>query len=127
MSKLPEVVSLHVTEEMKERADEADRGQAEYIRQKWLAGESAVADLDPRVGDSGKANREINTAEAAAQALDDGVLISELSDEKQEFEKVVQTITQEFENVLANRLQELANDEQSSVETDGRGNYYLER
>jgi hypothetical protein len=131
MSELNERITVAVTEEMYERAEEDDeystRSKAEYIRQMWLAGESAVAELDPRVGDSGKANREIDSAEAAAQALDDGVLIKKLSDEKQEIGEVVQPIAQEFENVVADRLFELAKDEQSVIETDGRGNYYLER
>lgn len=130
MSKLTEKISFRVTEEMQERAEDAAEGdytsRADYMRKMILAGESAVADLDPRVGDNSSGSREIDSAEDAAKALDDKVLLDCLSEDKQEFEEIVEQLSQEFENVLAQRLLDLANDEQSAVETDGQGNYYLE-
>jgi hypothetical protein len=131
MSKFTEGLQLSATTEMKERAEEAaDNGygsQAEYVRDMWLAGESVVGDLDPRVGDSGQHNTEIDSPEAAAKALSDGAILSELSDEKRAFGDVVEQLTQQFENVLADRLYEKANEEHSAVETDGRGNYWLDK
>lgn len=131
MSDLSETVTLRVTEDMKQRVEEAGEGdytsQGEYFRKMFLAGESAVADLDPRVGDNGNSSRDIDSAEAAAKALDDETLLNCLSEDKQEFSEIVEQLTQEFENVLANRLLELANSDHSAVETDGQGNYYLEQ
>jgi hypothetical protein len=116
---------------MKERAEEGvENGygsEAEYIRDMWLAGESVVGDLDPRVGDSGQHNTEIDSPEEAAKALDDGAILGKLSDEEQYFGDVVEELTQEFENVLADQLKKKANDEHSAVESDGRGNYWLEQ
>jgi|GEM_PF-6030851 len=127
MSNLNESISLNVTEEMAERAEESGYpNKSEYARTMWLAGESAVAELDPRVGHATDANVQIDSPESAAKALDEGALLKQLSNEKQEFGDIVQTLTQEFENVLADRLHELATDDQSAVTTDGRGNYYIE-
>ena len=131
MSNLSELIQLRCTEEMKERAEEAvENGygsQVEYVRDMWLAGESVVGDLDPRVGDSGQHNTVIDSSEAAAKALSDGAILSELSDEERAFGDVVEQLTQQFENVLADRLHEKANEEHSAVETDGRGNYWLDQ
>jgi hypothetical protein len=131
MRNLPEKKQLRCTEGMNERAEEAvENGygsQAEYIRDMWLAGESVVGDLDPRVGDSGQHNTEIDSAEAAAKALDDAVLLNALStDDPEQIDEAIEPIIQEFENVVVDRIIELRDDDQSAVTDDGRGNYYLE-
>lgn len=117
---------------MKNRAkraaeDEEYSGQSTYLRAMIHAGESQIVDLDPRTGEGQSSIEEVETVEAAAKVLNDEVILNELSQEKQEFDAVVEQLTLEFENVLADRLHGMANNDQSVVETDGRGNYYLSR
>lgn len=132
MSKLNQNLNLRVTDEMKQRAEEAKKdgynSQAEYIREMWLAGESTVATLDPRVGsNTAEVTTEVASAEAAAKALDDIVLLNALStDDPEPLDEAIEPIMQEFENVVVDRIIELRDDEQSAVSDDGRGNYYLE-
>jgi hypothetical protein len=132
MSELNESINVRLTEEMKRRAEEAAEdgysGQAEYAREMWLAGESTVGALDPRVsGNTAGGATEIDSAEAAAKALDDTVLLNALStDEPEPLDEAIEPIMQEFENVVVDRIIELRDDEQSAVSDDGRGNYYLE-
>lgn len=121
------VGGIRITEEMKQRADSAPQSQAAYVRGMWLAGESAVAELDPRVGDNAAGHgSEIKSAEDAAKALDDAVILSQLSDGPQSFEDVVRPLVQEFENVLANRLKDMEYDDKSAVTSDAKGNFWLE-
>jgi hypothetical protein len=130
-NKLTETINtVRCTERMKKRAQNAKENgygsETKYVREMWLAGESVIGDLDPRVeGNAAEHNSEIDSAKTAAKALDDGVLLSKLSEEPQDYAEVLESITQEFENVLADQLLELARDDQSAVETDGKGNYYL--
>lgn len=132
MNKLNEKTSISVTEEMMQRAEEAKsdgyRSKSKYIREMWLAGESTVGALDPRVsGNTADGTTEIDSAEAAAKALDDTVLLNALStDDPEQIDEAIEPIIQEFENVVVNRLIELRDDDQSAVTDDGRGNYYLE-
>lgn len=132
MSELSENVGFKVTEEMNQRAEEAGedsyRNKSQYIREMWLAGESTVGALDPRVsGNTADGTTEIDSAEAAAKALDDTVLLNALStDDPEQIDEAIEPIMQEFENVVVNRLIELRDDDQSAVTDDGRGNYYLE-
>lgn len=123
-----EISTVRVTEEMKQRASDSDMSESDYVRQRWLAGESAIAELDPRVGEAAgnESQIKIDSAEAAAKQLDDGALLSKLSEEKQSYSDILESLTQEFESVLADQLLELARSDQSAVETDGRGNYFLE-
>lgn len=132
MSKLNERVSVSVTEEMNQRVEEAAedgyKNKSQYIREMWLAGESTVGALDPRVsGNTADGATEIDSAEAAAKALDDTVLLNALStDDPEPLDEALEPIMQEFENVVVDRIIELRDDEQSAVSDDGRGNYYLE-
>ncbi len=132
MSKLNERVGFSVTEEMERRAEEAAKegykSKSQYIREMWLAGESTVGALDPRVsGNTADGTTEIDSAEAAAKALDDTVLLNALStDDPEPLDEAIEPIMQEFENVVVDRIIELRDDEQSAVSDDGRGNYYLE-
>lgn len=124
--------TMMITPEMHERAKRAVEdgeynNKSEYWRATIQAGESRIADLDPRTGDGQSSLKNVEEVETAAKALDDKIILNQLSEEKQEFGNVVECLTQEFENVLADRLHEMANDDQSVVETDGRGNYYLSR
>jgi hypothetical protein len=133
MSKLKKQITLTITEEMKQRAEEAAkegyRNKSRYIREMWLAGESTVGALDPRVsGNTADGTTEIDSAEAAAKALDDTVLLNALStDDPEEIDEAIKPIMQGFENVVVKRLIELRDDDQSAVTDDGRGNYHLER
>lgn len=134
MSNLNEQTTLSMTQEMMQRAEEAVKegygSKSEYIREMWLAGESTVGALDPRVGGNtadGKA--DIDSAEAAAKALDNTILLNALSadeDNPESLEGAIEPIMQEFENVVVDRIIELRDDDQSAVTDDGRGNYYLE-
>jgi len=131
MSELTEIANTSVTPEMLEKIEEAGKNgpyasKAEYVRSMIAAGQSDIAALDPRTADNTRTQKNIDSVEAAAKALDDKVLLSQLSDDKQGFDDIIQLLRQEFENVLANRLNELASDDNSAVETDGRGNYYLD-
>lgn len=132
MSELNQKVLTRVTDEMKQRAEEATKdgykSQSDYVREMWLAGESTVGALDPRVdGNTAGGRAEINSAEAAAKALDDTVLLNALStDDPESLDEAIKPIMQEFENVVVDRIIELRDDDQSAVTDDGRGNYYLE-
>jgi len=134
MSDLNKQVCLNVTQEMKQRAKQAGEdgytGQSDYIRKMWLAGESTVGALDPRVsGNTADGKVEIDSAEAAAKALNDVVLLNALStgeDNPEPLEEAIEPIMQEFENVVVDRIIELRDDNQSAITDDGRGNYYLE-
>jgi len=134
MSNLDEKFTLNITQEMMQRAEEAVQegyaSRSEYIRKMWLAGESTVGTLDPRVsGNTSGGKVEIDSAEAAAKALDDAILLNALStdeDNPEPLEGAIEPIMQQFENVVVDRIIELRDDDQSAVTDDGRGNYYLE-
>ena len=134
MSNLDKQTSLSITQEMMQRAEEAVedgyRSKAEYIREMWLAGESTVGALDPRVsGNTADGKVEIDSAEGAAKALNDAVLLNALStdeDNPEPLDEAIEPIMQEFENVVVDRIIELRDDDQSAITDDGRGNYYLE-
>jgi len=134
VSNLNERVSLNVTQEMKQRAEEAGEDgytcQSSYIREMWLAGESTVGALDPRVsGNTADGKVEIDSAEGAAKALNDAVLLNALStdeDNPEPLDEAIEPIMQEFENVVVDRIIELRDDDQSAITDDGRGNYYLQ-
>lgn len=128
-SNLTEGVGFRVTKEMKQRAKDAKKngygGESEYIREMWHAGESVVGELDPRIGNEANSSGEIDSAKTAAKALDDRILLSELSEEKEHFKDVVGDPTEKFKDTLTERLLELATDDRSAVKTDGEGNYWL--
>lgn len=105
--------------------------KADYVRSMIEAGESNIAALDPRTSDTDSLTHvSHDSAEEAAAALSDAVLIDQLKrgeSNKQGFEESIQKLRQKFENTLAARLGELSNDSSSPVQDDNRGNYYLER
>lgn len=125
-----EQISFTVTPEAKQRAKKAKQegeytSLAEYFRSMFYVGESRLADLDPRTQSNNVEQSEISTAKDAAKALDDLVLIKELDENKQDAGKVLEQLTEDFEANLAGRLLEMANNENTVVETDGRGNYWI--
>lgn len=126
-------MSISLTPEMLERAEEARKGdyssRSEYIRSMVTAGESRVAALDPRTQE-GRRGEMSNTdsVEEAAQALTDAVLLAELSEDPQTVADVLEAPTNKFQTVLATKLSEMAADESSPVEQDPlTSEYTLER
>jgi Arc/MetJ-type ribon-helix-helix transcriptional regulator len=87
-------------------------GQAEYIRHLIVAGESDIAELDPRTNSS---NQTIGFN--AEKAILDG-----LSDEYQDVDDVLDSAL----NSLATKLDEMANSEESPVEYHPRKGYKLD-
>lgn len=116
-------VQTYVTEEREEEMKQAvEEGGwntlADYIRHMIRAGESDFADLDPRTnGGSEGENRRVTDAE----------LRSQLNDEYQDFDEVVEDLIADFEADLSHRLFEMATDDGTGIETDGKGNYRLEQ
>lgn len=104
--------------------------KADYVRSMVEAGESNIAALDPRTTDANTSTHaNHDSAEEAAAALSDAVLIGQLDQgesNKQGFDESIQLLRQEFENTLVDRLGELSDDPSSPVQDDNRGNYYLE-
>ena len=124
-------VSEEQAERIEQRAKEGPyESQSDYVRSMLEAGESHIAALDPRTTD-GESAAEVTheSVEVAAHSLSDGVLVDKLSDgesDKEDFDEVVETLRLEFETVIGNRLLELAQEDNSPVETDGQGNYWRE-
>ncbi|MFB6225091.1 MAG: hypothetical protein ABEI13_01390 [Candidatus Paceibacteria bacterium] len=84
-------------------------GQAEYIRHLIVAGESDIAELDPRTGSSDQ-----STGFNAEKAILDG-----LSDEYQDVDNVLNSAL----NSLATKLDKMANSEEYPVEYHPRKGY----
>jgi len=136
MAKYTEQLGVKYSEEQTQRMEKAveERGyasRADYVRSMMEAGESNIAALDPRTTDT-DASTHVNhhSAEEAAAALSDAVIIDQLDQSesnKQGFDESIQLLRQEFENTLVDRLGELSDDPSSPVQDDNRGNYYLER
>lgn len=136
MAKYTERFSVKCSEEQAQRIENAaeERGytsKADYIRSMMEAGESNIAALDPRTTDTdASTHANHHSAEEAASALSDAVIIDQLDQSesnKQGFDESIQLLRQEFENTLVDRLGELSDDPSSPVQDDNRGNYYLER
>ena len=135
MAKYTEQLGVKYSEEQTQRMEKAveERGyasRADYVRSMMEAGESNIAALDPRTTDT-DASTHVNhhSAEEAAAALSDAVIIDQLDQSesnKQGFDESIQLLRQEFENTLVDRLGELSDDPSSPVQDDNRGNYYLE-
>ena len=134
MAKYTERIGTYYTKEQYRRIEkkvdeDGYASKSEYVRSMVEAGESNVAALDPRTSETEDTHANYETAEAAAKALSDAVLIDQLDQgesNKQRFEESIQVLRQQFENTLVDRLGELSNDPSSPVQDDNRGNYYLE-
>jgi len=126
-----EGVSFTITPEAKQRAKKAKQegeytSLSEYYRSMIYAGESRIADLDPRTQSSNIEQSEIRTAKDAAKELGNLVLIEKLDESKQPAGEVLDQLVEDFEATLAGRLLEMANSPDTSVQTDGRGNYWID-
>lgn len=135
MAKYTKQLGTKLTEEQYQRITEAvEEGEyaskADYMRSMIEAGESNIAALDPRTSNTdASTHANHDSAEEAAAALSDAVIIDQLEQgesNKQEYEESIQKLRQEFEDKLTSRLMELARDPSSPVQTDGTGDYYLE-
>lgn len=116
-------VQTYVTEEREEEMKRAvEEGGwntlADYIRHMIRAGESDVADLDPRT------NKE---SDGESLRVTDAKLRSQLTDEYQDFDEVVEDLIVDFEADIAYRLFEMATDDATDIETGGKGNYRIEQ
>ncbi|WP_050034024.1 hypothetical protein [Halorubrum halophilum] len=135
MGKYTEPLTTVYSEEQNQQIEKAVEeseyaSKSDYIRSMLEAGESNIAALDPRTTDTNTSTHaNHDSAEEAAAALSDAVLIGQLDQgesNKQGFDESIQLLRQEFENTLVDRLGELSDDPSSPVQDDNRGNYYLE-
>lgn len=131
-----ERMSTRVTKEkkreVKQLVDETEyHSESEYLRSMIEAGESNIAALDPRTSDTESPGEVAHdSAEGAAKSLSDAAILSHLPDDEngtQGFDEIVGVLRKEFENVIAQRLQELSQESSSPVESDGRGNYWVKQ
>lgn len=115
-------VSKEQSEEMKQAVESGEyASQAAYIRAMIEAGKSNIADLDPRTSDTeSQSDVTHDSPSEAARALSDEVLIDSLErgeDNRQGISKVLTEPSNEFQSQLANRLDELANEDSSPVQS----------
>ena len=119
---MPSNVYTYVDEERRKEIEEAvEEGGwnslADYVRTMIRAGESNFAELDPRSSNgSNAAERRVSSAE----------LRSELTDEFQHVDEVIDDLVKDFRADLRHRMKEMEQDEAYSVESDGAGNYKIE-
>ncbi|MFC6752010.1 hypothetical protein [Halorubrum tibetense] len=118
-------------EQIEEAAEDSGyNSRSAYLRSVIEAGESNIAALDPRTSNTDSSTQKThNTAEAAGKSLSDAAIINELADgkdNKAQFDEVVESLIIEFEDTIAARLNELSQEDNSPVTTDGRGNYWRE-
>jgi Arc/MetJ-type ribon-helix-helix transcriptional regulator len=135
MARYTENKTVMISEEMAERIEQrATEGpyesQSDYIRSMIEVGESRIAALDPRTTD-GESTGEVTheDVEAAALSLSDGVLVDKLPDgknDREHIDEVVEPLRDEFEDVIGDRLYQLAQENSSPIETDKRANYWRE-
>jgi len=128
MVKLSDTVnSVNLTvDQQKEMEKSIENGdyasKAEYMRAMINVGKSNIAALDPRTSGAGVSSSQTthDKPEDAARSLSDSVLIESLEQgekNKQGIRDVLEEPVNEFESRLANRLDELADDESSPVES----------
>lgn len=115
-------LSEEQSEEMKQAVESGEyASQAAYIRAMIEAGKSNIADLDPRTSDTeSQSDVTHDSPSEAARALSDKVLIDSLErgeDSRQGISKVLTEPSNEFQSQLANRLDELANEDSSPVQS----------
>lgn len=116
-------VSTYVTEEREEEMKQAvEEGSwntlADYIRHMIRAGESNFAELDPRTVENGKDE---------SRRVSDSELLNQLDDEFQDIDDLIHDLVKDFESDLSHRLFEMAKDDANPVETDGKGNYRIDK
>jgi len=106
-------------EEMKQAVEEGGWNTlADYLRHMIRAGESNFAELDPRSS---------NGSTSASRRVTNSELRNELSSEYQDIDEIIGDLVEDFESDLSHRLFEMAKDDTSSVDTNGGGEYRLEK
>lgn len=116
-------LTVEQRKEMEQAVENGDyASRSEYMRAMISAGKSNIAALDPRTSAAGGSSSQTthDKPEDAARSLSDSVLIESLEqgpDNKQEIRDVLEKPVNEFESRLANRLDELADNESSPVES----------
>lgn len=127
------ILSEEQSEEMKEAIESGEyASQSAYIRAMIEAGKSNIADLDPRTSDTeSQSDVTHDSPSAAARALSNEVLIDSLErgeDNRQGISEVLTEPSGNFESQLANRLDELANEDTSPVQSERypQQQYWLE-
>lgn len=109
------------TERIEEINEKVENGRwqnrSEYLRMMVRAGESRVAELDPRTSSDHEEN---------GQKMEEEIL-DKINEEWQSRDEVLDRVTDDLRGDLANLLHEMAeNDEQSPVEFDPAKGYRLE-
>lgn len=120
-------------DEMKAAAESGEyANDAAYLRAMIEAGKSNIAALDPRTSDT-ESHSEVahDNLSEAARALSDEVLINSLErgeDNRQRVSDVLEKPSNRFQSALANRLDELANEDSSPVQSgrDPELHYWLD-
>lgn len=122
-------ITATVPDEMADRVEEKAKGgpygsQADYIRAMIRAGESRVADLDPRTHTKSTQD-EIESLGDVVEELGSELLLDELTGTPQDIKKVIERPTDEFQSELAYKLDKMANDDKSPVNYDPINGYYI--
>jgi Arc/MetJ-type ribon-helix-helix transcriptional regulator len=120
-------------DEMKAAVESGEyASDADYLRAMIEAGKSNIAALDPRTSDT-ESNPEVthDNSSEAARALSDEVLINCLErgeDNRQRVTDILEKPSNRFQSALANRLDDLANEDSSPVQLgrDPELHYWLE-
>lgn len=128
-------LQVYLTEERIEEIDEAIengdwRSRSDYLRHVIRAGESNIAELDPRT-DEHRDNQQ--DQQPKERFVTDGELVEELkrltSMEGGDFVDVneaMETFVKELESDITDRLFQMSQDPGSPVETDKKGGYRVQ-
>jgi len=126
-------LQVYVDEERQDEIDKAvEEGnwssRSDYLRHVIRAGESNIAELDPRTDEMRSVDRQRGSGDE--QLVTDDELVQELrsltEDNNGEFvsiDKAIDTFLKELESELTDRLFQMSQDPSSAVETDKRGGY----
>lgn len=125
-------LQVYLTEDRIEEIDEAVedgnwRSRSDYLRHVIRAGESNIAELDPRTDEDRNEKQEQQPKE---RFVTDGELVEELKrlTSKQggdfvDVNQAMETFIKELESDITDRLFQMSQDSGSPVETDKKGGY----
>lgn len=130
-TKLQVYVSEERKEEIEKRVDEGNwTGISDYARHALKAGESNIADLDPRTSNISQANETDSEKE---HFVTNEELIAELDEltkqhggEFVDVDVLIETFVEELKGDLIDRLFELSQKNNNSVKTDKVGGFKTE-
>jgi Arc/MetJ-type ribon-helix-helix transcriptional regulator len=130
MQSKTEQITINLTPEQKKRVKNKAKegpysGMSAYVRSMMQAGESNIADLDPRTSDHSTGSNIDTLAEAVNEA-GTKILLNQLTEEPQEIDKVLEEPTTEFQTELAQLLKTLSEDSDSPIQHDPLKGYYHE-